>query len=312
MIRNPDVTVIMPAYKAMDTIAASIRSVQSQTLQNWELIIVDDGSPDETAQMAIAAAGNDLRISVIQRCNRGPSLARNHGAGLARADVLAFLDADDLWAPQRLEGMLLSLAEKPQAGVVFSRTRFLDAVTLQQGTLTPHRAVLSAADLFAENAVCSTSNIVCRKALFEETGGFNPDLAFAEDQDWLLRVALGTDWKIMGLDEEWFFYRSSDASQSADLERMRLGWLRMVDAAHSAFPARAPRAARLAYGPLHRQLARRALRMARPAEALRYLGLAVRYNPGLLLRQPRRTALTVLGTLISFLPHRKFKELVAK
>lgn len=312
MTRHSDVTVIMPAYKAMDTIAESIRSVQSQTLQNWELIIVDDGSPDETAQIAIAAAGNDRRISVIQRCNRGPSLARNHGAGLARADVLAFLDADDLWAPQRLEGMLLALAEKPHAGVTFSRTRFLDANTLLLGTLTPHRAVLSAADLFAENAVCSTSNIVCRKALFEETGGFNPDLAFAEDQDWLLRVALGTDWKIMGLDEEWFFYRSSDASQSADLERMRLGWLRMVDAAHSAFPERAPRAARLAYGPLHRQLARRALRKARPTEALRYLALAFRYNPGLLLRQPRRTALTILGTLISFLPHRKLKELVAK
>lgn len=312
MTRHPDVTVIMPAYKAMATIAESIRSVQSQTLQNWELIIVDDGSPDETAQIAIAAAGNDRRISVIQRCNRGPSLARNHGAGLARADVLAFLDADDLWAPQRLEGMFLALAEKPHAGVTFSRTRFLDANTLLLGTLTPHRAVLSAADLFAENAVCSTSNIVCRKALFEETGGFNPDFAFAEDQDWLLRVALGTDWKIMGLDEEWFFYRSSDASQSADLERMRLGWLRMVDAAHSAFPERAPRAARLAYGPLHRQLARRALRKARPTEALRYLALAFRYNPGLLLRQPRRTALTILGTLISFLPHRKIKELVAK
>lgn len=312
MTRRPDVTVIMPAYKAIDTIAESIRSVQAQTLQNWELIIVDDGSPDETAQTAIAAARNDRRISVIQRCNRGPSAARNHGAGMARSDVLAFLDADDLWAPQRLEGMLYALAEKPRAGVVFSRTRFFDADTLQQGTLTPYRPALSAPDLFAENAVCSTSNIVCRKALFEKTGGFNPDLAYAEDQDWLLRIALGTDWKIVGLDEEWFFYRSSNASQSADLEKMRQGWLRMVGAACQSFPETAPRAARLAYGPIHRQLARRALRMARPAESLRFLGLAIRYNPGLLLRQPKRTALTLLGTLISFLPNRKLKELVAK
>lgn len=312
MTRYPDVSVIMPAYQAMDTIAESIRSVQSQTLQNWELIIVDDGSPDETAQIAIDAAGSDTRISVIQRCNRGPSLARNHGAGLARADTLAFLDADDLWAPQRLEGILRALAEKPHAGVVFSRTRFFDAHTLQQGTLTPYRSVLSAPDLFAENAVCSTSNIVCRKSLFEQTGGFNPDLSYAEDQDWLLRIALGTDWKIVGLDEEWFFYRSSNASQSADLEKMRQGWLRMVSAACKSFPETAPRAARLAYGPIHRQLARRALRMARPAEALRFLGLAFRYNPGLLLRQPKRTALTLIGALISFLPNRKLKELVAK
>ncbi len=312
MTRHPDVTVIMPAYKAMDTIAESIRSVQSQTLQNWELIIVDDGSPDETAQIAIAAAGNDQRITVIQRCNRGPSLARNHGAGLARANILAFLDADDLWAPQRLKGMLRVLAEKPDAGIVFSRTRFFDADTLKLGTLTPHRPMLSATDLFAENAVCSTSNIVCRKSIFEQTDGFNSDLAYAEDQDWLLRVALGTDWKTIGLDEEWFFYRSSDASQSADLEKMRLGWLRMVSAARCAFPESAPRAARLAYGPIHRQLARRALRMARPAEALRFLCLAVRYNPGLILRQPKRTLLTLIGTLISFLPNRKLKELVAK
>lgn len=312
MTRNPGVTVIMPAYKAMETIAESIRSVQSQTLRNWELIIVDDGSPDETAKTAIAAAGNDERISVIQRSNRGPSAARNHGAGLARAGILAFLDADDLWAPHRLEGMSRALVEKPDAGIVFSRTRFFDADTLQPGTLTDHRPILSAADLFAENAVCSTSNIVCRKAVFDQTDGFNPDLAYAEDQDWLLRVALGTDWKIIGLDKEWFFYRSSDASQSADLEKMRLGWLRMVNAAHSAFPETAPKAARLAYGPIHRQLARRALRLARPAEAFRFLCLAVRYNPGLFLRQPRRTLLTLIGTLISFLPNRKLKELVAK
>lgn len=308
----PDVSIIMPAYNAMATIAESIRSVRLQTHKNWELIIVDDGSPDDTALTARIAAGDDQRISIIQRSNRGPSVARNHAAGLAQANVLAFLDADDLWAAERLEGMLEALASNARAGVVFSRTRFIDAETHKQGTLTAHQPRLQAKDLFAENAVCSTSNVVCRKAVFEQTGGFNPQLAFAEDQDWLLRIALGTEWEIVGLDEEWFFYRSSDESQSADLDQMRHGWLRMVDAACRAFPENAPTASRLAYGPIHRQLARRALRMAQPATAMRYLALALRYNPGLLVRQPKRTLLTLAGALISFIPNPKLKELVAK
>ncbi|MEO0785604.1 MAG: glycosyltransferase, partial [Pseudomonadota bacterium] len=225
---------------------------------------------------------------------------------------LAFLDADDFWAPERLDGMLAALVSYPRAGVLFSRTRFVDADTLKPGTLTPHDAFLTAADIMAENAVCSTSNIVCRRAVFEETGGFADGLNHAEDQDWLLRVALQGRWQIRGIDAEWFFYRSSEASQSADLEAMRRGWAEMVSRAKQDFPVAVKNAARRAHGPIHRQLARRALRMGQPAAAFRYLWIALSRDPLLLARQPKRTLLTLAGACLSLIPHPKLKELVAQ
>ena len=144
MTSIPSVSIIMPAYNAANTIGESIESVKAQTLKDWELIIVDDGSSDRTAAVAQEYARADDRICVIQRCNGGPSIARNAGADLARGDVLAFLDADDLWAPERLHGLCLKLADTPRAGVVFSRTRFVDSVSGRPGTLTPFRASLSA------------------------------------------------------------------------------------------------------------------------------------------------------------------------
>jgi glycosyltransferase involved in cell wall biosynthesis len=312
MSQFPAISIIMPAYNAQDTLAASVRSVQDQTLRNWELIIVDDGSTDQTADLATKMAQEDPRICVIQCPNRGPAIARNRAVDLARACMLAFLDADDFWAPERLSGMLTAFRARPEAGVLFTRTRFLDSATLRPGTLTPHRPRLEAADLMAENALCSTSNIVCRTDVFRSTGGFTSDLNFAEDQDWLLRVALAEKWQIQGLDEEWFFYRSSPQSQSADLTAMRDGWLNMIGRACREFPKTAPVAMHLAYGSIHRQLARRALRMSQPKLAWHYLSLALRRDPLLLVRQPRRTGLTLAGILISLIPNQSLKELVAR
>lgn len=312
MTQLPAISVIMPAYNAGATIADSIKSVQGQSLQNWELIIIDDGSTDNTVQVASKLASADPRICIIQRPNRGPSVARNKGADLARGFILAFLDADDFWAPERLTGMLKAFRDRPKAGVLFSRTRFIDARSLKPGTLTPHHTRLEAADLMAENALCSTSNIVCRKDVFEASGGFTAGLNYAEDQDWLLRVALADEWQIHGLNEEWFFYRSSPGSQSADLQAMRDGWLRMIGRACQAFPETAPAAARRAYGPIHKQLARRALRMAQPKLAWHYFSLAVRRDPMLVVRQPKRTGLTLIGILISLIPNNTLKELVAR
>lgn len=312
MTLTPTVSIIMPAYNASATLAASVKSAQAQTLENWELIIIDDGSEDDTAEVALWLARSDPRICVLQRPNRGPSAARNAGASIARADILAFLDADDFWAPQRLAGMVKAFRILPKAGVLFSRTRFIDGETLKPGTLTPHHPYLGPTELMSENALCSTSNIVCRNDTFQAMGGFTAGLNYAEDQDWLLRVALDGKWHIIGLDHEWFFYRSAEQSQSADLNAMRDGWLRMVGRACLEFPEIAPTAARRAYGPIHRQLARRALRMAKPRLALNYLRLALQHDPMMLVRQPKRTGLTLFGSLLSLIPNQALKELVAR
>ena len=312
MTCQPAISVIMPAYKAASTLRQSVDSVRAQTLTDWELIIIDDGSPDQTAEIAAQMEAQDARIKLVRQPNSGPSVARTRGVALARANILAFLDADDLWAPERLAGMQAFLSSHPKTGVAFSRTRFFDAETGEPGTLTHHVPMLNAADLLAENRVCSTSNFVCRAEVFRQCGGFTDGLHYAEDQDWLVRVALDGRWEIRGVDAEWFFYRSSPGSLSADLDAMKRGWETLVARATATHPIAARQAARAAHAPFHRYLARRALRLRRPGRALTLLSAGLLQDPGLIFREPRRTVLTALGVLIALIPIPALKELVAK
>lgn len=115
------VSVVMPAYNAAATIGSSIASVQQQTRGDWELIVVDDGSTDRTAELAETAAAEDPRIRVIRQRNRGVAAARNAGIDSARGRYLAFLDADDTWLPAKLERQLSFMSLKRSA---FSATAY--------------------------------------------------------------------------------------------------------------------------------------------------------------------------------------------
>ena len=312
MIRAPRFSIVMPAYNASATISDSIRSVQDQTLTDWELLVLDDGSSDDTLEIVRSHAELDRRIRVFSQDNSGPSVARNRGVKESNSDIIAFLDADDFWAPERLQGCMHIFESEPEIGVIFSRTRFMDEHGQQLGTLSPAFRDLCISQFMAENPACSTSNFTCRREVFEDVGGFAEDLHFAEDQDWLLRVVLDGTWDVCGVNAEWFFYRSCASSQSSDLEQMRRGWEVLMRRALTAYPEKAALHHRVAYAPFHRYLARRALRMGSPSRALHYLGMAIRFEPLIILRQPKRTLLTLAGVCLSSLPHPIFKELVAK
>jgi len=114
----PKVSIVMPAYKAAAFIGLAIASVRAQTLQDWELIIVDDCSPDETAALAMAAAGGDPRINLVRaEQNGGVARARNLGNSEAAGDWIAVLDSDDAFEPTRLE-TLVAAAEKAQLDLI--------------------------------------------------------------------------------------------------------------------------------------------------------------------------------------------------
>ena len=122
--RMPRVSVIMPAYNVAETVGASIASIQAQSCQDWELIVVDDGSADDTAAHVMAVAEQDERIRLIRQENGGVSAARNAGLAAARGTYISFLDADDLWRDDALAA-LLQCAEKTQADFVYGRTEEL-------------------------------------------------------------------------------------------------------------------------------------------------------------------------------------------
>ncbi len=173
----PSISVIMPAYQAEAFIARSIRSAQAQTLRPLEILVVDDGSKDNTAEAA--AACGDL-VRVIRQTNGGPASARNHGAREARGEWLAFLDSDDGWLPSKLER---------QVALMDDTVSLLHCYCLidQSGPLTPD--VQTFDTLWNRNTIC-TSSVLLWKSEFDAAGGFDEDRSVMAVEDYNLWLRL--------------------------------------------------------------------------------------------------------------------------
>lgn len=132
---SPRVSVITPVWNAAATLAATVASVRAQTMPDWEMWLVDDGSTDGSRALAEALAAGDPRIAVTGWAeNRGPAAARNAGIRAARGRFIAFLDADDLWWPEKLERQLGVMRAEAQA-LVFSAYRRVDAAGAPLGVV---------------------------------------------------------------------------------------------------------------------------------------------------------------------------------
>jgi glycosyltransferase involved in cell wall biosynthesis len=312
----PLFTVVMPCYRAAATVAEAVRSVLAQDEPDLELIVVDDGSDDGGDAVALRAMAGDPRGHVLRRANAGPAAARNAGVAAGRGALVAFLDADDRWAPCTLARHRDAFAANPALGAGFARLRFYDAALRVPGRISAHHAQVGLAEALGENPFCSTSNLVLRREAFDAVGGFDTRLRHAEDQDLLVRLLAYTNWQAGGIDAELVHYRTSAAGLSADLGRMQAGWMAMVAQLEAALPAAAlaavlpPARARF-----HRYLARRALRTGQPAHvALVHLFAAARASPAALLAgDRRRTALTLAGALAALaLPRRLIAPLISR
>ena len=314
--RSPAFTIVMPCHRAAHTLPAAIASVRAQSEADFELIIVDDGSPDDSIAVCAAAIGGDPRCRVIGQDRQGPSAARNTGVAMGRGTLVAFLDADDVWTPDVLRAHRAHFERRPELGVSFGRVRFFDPGMTRPGRLSAHHGTLDLGQVLAENPLCTTSNMVVRRGLFTELGGFDRGLSHAEDQDFLVRVLALTDQPICGIDQELVQYRTSPAGLSADLTQMAQGWQAMLERARGIIPparlAQVESRARALHG---RYLARRALRTGQaPRSALRHFCAAWRADASALLTcEPRRTALTAAGILAALvLPRRLAAPLIAR
>jgi glycosyltransferase involved in cell wall biosynthesis len=176
---HPRISVVMPAYNAAGFIQRAIRSVWAQTHLPLELIVVDDGSSDDTAAVA---ASVDPRTRVIRQANGGPGAARNRGVKESAGDWIAFLDADDAWRPNKLERQLPQ-TERRDVDVVFSHV--VDPLE----KWTP-KAELSFDVLWDQNYIGLSTSLV-RTTSFESIGGFDEDRAILgiEDYNLWLRMA---------------------------------------------------------------------------------------------------------------------------
>jgi glycosyltransferase involved in cell wall biosynthesis len=185
---TPAVSVAVATHNYGRYLADALASVRRQTFADWECVVVDDGSRDDTAAVVRPFLA-DPRFRYVPSDNLGQARAKNLALRLSRAPLVAFLDGDDAWLPAKLERQVRLLDACPEVGVAFTR-RFLvapDGGLLPSVHATPHRGDVYAAVLL-DNFVCFSS-AVARRDLLERVGAFDPRLDLAIDYDLWLRCA---------------------------------------------------------------------------------------------------------------------------
>jgi glycosyltransferase involved in cell wall biosynthesis len=175
---RPCVSVIIPAYNAAQFLREAVASVRAQGYSPIEIVIVDDGSTDNTAE-TIPSLGEGIRY--VRQVNAGPAAARNHGLGEARGEWIAFLDADDLWPADKLTVQAARLEADLSLDVVLGRVQYL------------HDPGVEKTDIRYEGPDDTLVNVhlgsgLYRRTAFDRVGLFNPALRFSEDHDWFLRA----------------------------------------------------------------------------------------------------------------------------
>ncbi|WP_323751037.1 glycosyltransferase family 2 protein [Marinobacter sp.] len=232
----PKVSVIMPVYNVASFVAQAVQSVLDQSFPDFELLIVDDCSPDNS--IAICEAFSDDRIRIVKHTvNRGLAGARNTGIRNAEGKYLAFLDSDDYWDMEKLRLHVQHLDENPHIGISFSRSAFVD----EHGAPTrfyqmPKLTDITPEHLFCRNPIGNGSAPVIRKATFDQIGYqswfegepeiryFDSELRRSEDIECWLRVSLQTGWTIAGIPQPLTYYRLNAGGLSAVLDKQLESW----------------------------------------------------------------------------------------
>ena len=183
---NSAVSVIIPAYNSEAFLAEALGSVLAQTYRPAEVIVVDDGSTDRSADVARSFEG----VRYIYQANRGPATARNTGIALARGEFIAFLDHDDVWLPNKLEVQMEFLLSHPHVGFTICRVEnFLD----KRFSLPPAARTIA---LMKEQINLNT--LVIRRGVFDRLGFFDPTYLIGHDLDWIVRAKdLGVEIAIL-------------------------------------------------------------------------------------------------------------------
>lgn len=182
----PNVSIIIPMYNAEKYIKEAIDSVLKQTYKDFEIIVIDDGSTDNTKSKLLDYGS---QIKYIYQENAGPAVARNRGIKEAKGEYIAFLDADDIWMPEKLERQIRKLKNNSEFGVIHT-----DRLRLEpDGSVKPNEKIVPEGFIFEEllrNNFIICSSVLVKKECFNEVGLFDEDRKNrAEDYDMWLRIS---------------------------------------------------------------------------------------------------------------------------
>lgn len=290
------VTVVIPTYNAAQYLPETIETVLSQTFADFEVLIIDDGSTDNTAEVACLYRKRDGRLRYFLQANQGVSASRNKGIELAKGELIAFLDADDQWLPNKLETHVRHFDSSPDLGISFGRVEFMLSDGKLTGVISSSRLrKIEPKHLYYENLIVNPSNAVIRRKVFEQVGYFNQDLMTMEDLELFLRI-ICNGWKVEGIAQVLTRYRTAQTGLSSNLHRLEQDWKKLSEVARSYAPELVQEHYQCAKAYFLRYLARRTLRLGISAKVgLDFMVRSLQTDRRLVLQEPRRTLLTWLA-----------------
>lgn len=226
----PSVSIVIPAYNAEQYIVEAIQSLQNQTFSDFEIIVSDDASTDRT--VPVVQAINDPRLKIISAENGGVSAARNRGVAIAQGEFLAFLDADDLWDPDKLRLQVETLKANPKAGLSYgwfyhwnyAVHKATETKVLMRPSATGPEAYRT---ILEENVVGNGSNIFVRRTALESVGDFDETLTHGEDWEFCFRVAL--KWEVVLIPQPLVYYRQHSTSICSSIDLLKASTIRTMD-----------------------------------------------------------------------------------
>lgn len=230
----PKVSVIIPTYNAMPYLPETVDSVLQQTFTDFELIIIDDGSSDQTVQWLSELA--DPRVRLICQENQGVTVARNLGIAEAKGEYIAFLDHDDLWNLTKLEKQVSCLDNNPSVGLVHTWMVLVD----EHGKSTG-RVMISNAEgdvwkqLLEQNSIASSS-VMVRRCCFETVGVFSPARDFYTVEDWEFWIRIAASYPFAMIKEPLLSWRQHANNGSKNWRLMEQAYRLVIEKAFEAAP----------------------------------------------------------------------------
>lgn len=273
---DPLVSVVIPAHNAEAYIEAAVDSVLAQRFRDFELIVVDDGSSDSTAHRLVAYGGS---LRCIRQPNSGVSRARNRGIDASRGRLVAFLDADDAWLPEKLGRQASLLATRSDCRACYTAVIVADGMLRPLAVERDPEGGVTALKLLLHGNIVpgSASSMLCERDLLVETGTFDPALSLCADWDMWLRLAAQT--KFAGVDEPLVVYRRTPGSMSADPRVLERDTLALLAKAFSVRDAPGPDIRTRVYGYQYRVLSGSYLHSGLYRDAVRCLVCSLRHDP---------------------------------
>jgi glycosyltransferase involved in cell wall biosynthesis len=279
------VSVVIPAYNASTTIERTLRSVMVQTYAHLEIIVVDDGSKDNTAAIVERVGREDPRIVLLRQPNEGVATARNLGVAHAYGEFVAPLDADDIWHPRKLEKQISVMEDGGERiGLVYCYSRHIDEhdiIVPRDGQQATARGDVYAR-LVLSNFIANASSPLIRRSCLQEIGGYDPSLRARCAQgceDYEVYLAIAERWEIDLVPEYLVGYRTAEGGMSRNHRSMARSWKVVIADARDRHPELPLKLFRWARGNYYRWLGLSCLGRGQVCWGLYYLAIALVHDP---------------------------------